>query len=241
MMQLDLQKSSQKLQLDLNKSGVTQVPSIDVAFALDVSGSFDWAHKNGTTTQLLQRLIPWAMVFDPNKSMEAYTFSTSTCKMPEINMNNFSTFIKDNVLHARNYNGGTDYSPVIHDIRDDFGWTPQQPAATGGFFQNLFGKKPVQPQVSGRPTLVFFVTDGENSDQQETLDAFTQMQENNEQIFVIFMCMGDPRSFSFLARLASNFQNTDMHSIADMSQFVNMDDEHINQMMITSRLTNWLK
>eukprot|EP01030_Chromulinospumella_sphaerica_P021594 gene21594-21544_t len=56
---LDLNKSQQALVLNLAKVGVTETPQVNVAFVMDVSGSFDDEHREGVTNDLLTRLIPW--------------------------------------------------------------------------------------------------------------------------------------------------------------------------------------
>ncbi|MFO1337901.1 MAG: hypothetical protein U1F53_06625 [Burkholderiaceae bacterium] len=58
-LQLNLEKSKATLQLCLQKAGIVQPPAMDMGVLLDVSGSFEDEHQDGTTNRLLTRLVPW--------------------------------------------------------------------------------------------------------------------------------------------------------------------------------------
>ncbi|MGT2467576.1 hypothetical protein ACVOMV_25960 (plasmid) [Mesorhizobium atlanticum] len=56
--QLDLHKSARNLRLSLDKAGVAAGIRAELVFIIDVSGSFEHEHEEGTTSLLLQRLVP---------------------------------------------------------------------------------------------------------------------------------------------------------------------------------------
>ncbi|MGT2467744.1 hypothetical protein ACVOMV_27225 (plasmid) [Mesorhizobium atlanticum] len=40
-----------------------------------MSGSFEHEHEEGTTSKLIERLVPYGMVLDPDGAMDVFTFS----------------------------------------------------------------------------------------------------------------------------------------------------------------------
>jgi hypothetical protein len=146
---LDLQKSAQSLVLSLEKKGIATPPSIDLAFNLDVSGSFDDEHRAGITNTLLTRLVPWAMVFDPDRKLEVFTFSDgrqSAHYVGDVRPDNCEDFVAKHIINrVPGYYGGTDYSYVLDKNLEHFGWTGnagqgQQSPANQASKPSLFGR-----------------------------------------------------------------------------------------------------
>lgn len=54
---LNLEKSANVLRLALDKAGVANVRA-ETAAIIDVSGSFEHEHEEGTTSILIERLVP---------------------------------------------------------------------------------------------------------------------------------------------------------------------------------------
>lgn len=54
---LNLEKFANVLRLALDKAGVTNVQA-ETAAIIDVSGSFQHEHEEGTTSILIERLVP---------------------------------------------------------------------------------------------------------------------------------------------------------------------------------------
>lgn len=73
--QLDLHKSAKNLRLSLDKAGVGAGIKAELVFIIDVSGSFEHEHEEGTTSLLLQRLVSYGMVLDPDGQVDVFTFS----------------------------------------------------------------------------------------------------------------------------------------------------------------------
>lgn len=172
-------KSTNSLKMNLSKRNIPTPPAIDVAFIMDVSGSFQDEHRSGVTNDLVTKLMPWGLVFDPNKQMEFYTFSNgnNVDNVGPINERNYQGFIQNKVYgKVKGWCGGTDYSYVIEQVLEDFGWTKTQ-----GFFSKMFGKKPEPKQK----TLVFFITDGENSDHSRMTKILQESQQRKDGVYFI--------------------------------------------------------
>jgi hypothetical protein len=74
-LQLDLNKSAETLRLSLDKAGVARGLKAELIFDMDVSGSFEHEHEEGTTSKLIERLVPYGMVLDPDGQMDVFSFS----------------------------------------------------------------------------------------------------------------------------------------------------------------------
>lgn len=128
---LNMKKSAEALVLSLKKAGVQAIPAMDVGFALDVSGSYEDEHKDGSTQKLLNRLIPWAMVFDPDKKADVMTFSGgkyNVVNVGPVTPDTCHNLIRGKVIGGKGWGGSTDYSYVLNAFFELFGWTPVAPA-----------------------------------------------------------------------------------------------------------------
>jgi len=174
-----LSKEESEKRLDLRKETVHKVclKKTDmshlisrVAVVLDVSGSMTKAFQSGMVQATLERLLPLAMAFDDDGSMEVWTFDHEFKRYPPITRTNFYDYIKDNKISAR---GGTMYAPVLRDI--------------GSYF--------VQEEPSKIPTYVLFITDGDNADGSDTDKAIKIL--SHFPIFFQFVGIGDTSKNGF--------------------------------------------
>lgn len=243
---LDIQKSADNLRLNLSKKGVTKVPSCQVAFALDVSGSFDSSHRSGETQHLLDRLVPWGLVFDANKTIDVFTFSDGedhVSHVGDLNEGNYAGYIRDNVINrVRGYNGGTDYHYVLDEILENFGWGVTQKREKPGLLSRIFGspKEEVKASGKGELSICLFVTDGESFDEAATEELLRASQDRGDKVF--FMMIGVGHSgFGFLKRMDREFRNVGFVTFKDLSKLQKMSDDELNDAMIGDKVINWLK
>lgn len=250
-LQLNLEKSRANLQLCLTKAGITRAPQLDLAFALDVSGSFLDEHRSGISGQLLDRLIPWGLTFDPDQQLEVFTFSNgprAAHAVGAVNASNHSGFISARIVgKVPGWGGGTDYAPVLEKILDHFGWLPAKAAQVlpiSGLWQRWLGKALDNP-VSQKPTcpaLLIVVTDGENDDQAQTLQVLRESQARRDGVYVLFIGISNQhKAFPFIEGLGERFANTGFVAVDDLRQFVALDDRALNEKLLTSELLAWLR
>lgn len=252
---LDPNKSAQRLTLSLQKAGINRAPSSEIAIIMDVSGSFDDEHRDGQTQMLLERLVPWAMVFDPNKQGDVFTFSSgpgSAHHVGTLTLANLDGYIRREIIEGRvpGYGDATDYAYVLELVLKYFGWLPSaaQRAPERGFFGSMFGRKPAAP-AAGTPaqkrrSLVFFVTDGDNGrdDKQRTMDVLRASQDRRDEVYFIFIAVSNQGSqFPFLEKIGDAFDNTGYVHIPNLRAFLKASDEQVNEMMIGDELVAWLK
>ena len=233
-LQLNLEKATQSLKLCLEKAGVKPIP-VDVDLALDVSGSFDYYHRSGTTSALLGRLLPWGLTFDPDKKIGVHTFSTKTDHSAgPLTSENYQGFVENKIVRkVSGYGLGTLYSPVINEIMD-----LNKPKKTGLLGKLSFGLLGEEEKV--KPLLVMFITDGENSDRAETWRAMADAQNSGRPIYFLFVGIGEWVDFEFIRDLAGDFNNAGFTYIEDLEKFVDSSDDELNEMFLQKELITFL-
>lgn len=241
MSHLDLQKGKEALRLNLAKRGVSTPPSADLAFILDVSGSFDDEHRSGLTQRLLERLVPWGMVFDPDQKLDVFTFSdgpSHAVHVGDITPDTCEGYIEREIIDVvQGYNGGTDYGYVLEKALQNFGWLPTVEKA--GFFGKLMGQSDKLTQGEKRRSIVLFVTDGANGDAAHCYNVLEASEKRKDEIYFLFIGIGG--TFTFLQKVADRFSNTGLVVVKDIKKFVAKTDDEMNDTLIGEELVTWLK
>ena len=255
MIQLNLDKSTKALKLSLEKKGIS-APALDVAIAMDVSGSFEDEHQDGVTNDLMARLAPWGLAFDPDHKLDVFTFSSGprhAHHVGALTASNYQDYVRRQIIgQVPGWRQGTDYSYVLQLIFESFGWSPAGGHAAQskpGFLGRLFGAKaPAPAPVAAAPvsarrrSVVFFITDGENSDKQETRKILARAQREGYEVYVMFLGVSNqPGEFAFIESLGEEFSNTGFLAIKNLKSFVAMDDDALNEALLVPELLQWLK
>lgn len=168
---INLDKTVVKLEKETKYSLSSEKSKVVVV--LDYSYSMHSLYAKGEIQDVLCKLFPIALKLDDNGEMEVYLFQNTYYKLESLRDKNYSSYVTD-IIKQSNYNmGGTSYSPVIEAIIDS--------------------------EVSSDiPTLVIFITDGENSDKQATDKILRQCCKDN--LFIQFIGIGNDK-FSYLEKL----------------------------------------
>lgn len=248
---LSLEKSAQKLRLSLQKAGIISPPQVDLAFDLDVSGSFDDEHKDGTTNDLLTRFVPWGMAFDPDQKLDVFTFSDGSEHahyVGDVTPNTYEDYVRRNIINkVPGYNSGTDYSYVIEKNLEHFGWKPTSGIAQEkkGFFGRILGGSnpaPASMPVEKKRSIVIFVTDGDNSDKQRTEQVLAESEAREDGVYFLFLGVSNNnKKFPFIEHLGERFGNVGFVAINDVAKFVQQSDDDLNRVLLGDELLEWLK
>lgn len=246
-LQLDLKKSADKLRLSLDKAGVAPDIKAELVFDIDVSGSFEHEHEEGTTSQLMSRLVPYGMVLDPDGKMDVFTFSNgraSVYHVGTVTPDNSNDYIRRKVAgRVPGWNGGTDYSYVLERNLQHFGWLPKD-ESLGDIVSRFFGMERQTAAVRKR-SIVIFVTDGENdpANHVHTTAVLEASQNRGDEVYFLFMgiCEHDDADFSFLEKVAARFRNTGVVIVRDLDSFVELSDEELNAQLLGPELLEWLR
>jgi hypothetical protein len=250
MLKLDLNKSARALRLSLDKAGVNPGVKAELAFDIDVSGSFEHEHEEGTTSTLLSRLVPYGMVLDPDGMMDVFTFSDGERHVHHagvVTPKDSDDYLKRNVVErVPGWGGGTTYSYVLERNLRHFGWLPPEETPTlGGMISRFLGRGPAQlPPGEKKRSVVFFITDGENdgADESRTMRVLGDSQERGDQVYVLFMGMCDRNpDFKFIRKAAERFRNTGVLIVRDLEGFVALSDDELNAKLLVPELVDWLK
>lgn len=135
---------------EVHKVCLTKKPLVGlkarVGLVLDFSGSMISLYNDGTVQDVIEKILPIAMEFDDNGSMETWIFDDGFHRLPDITLGNCTEYVKREIMDAGYEMGGTRYAPVMKDVI------------------SLYGKD------SSLPSYVIFITDGDNfgDDRQKT-------------------------------------------------------------------------
>lgn len=246
-LQLDLKKSAQSLRLSLDKAGVATNIKAELIFDIDVSGSFEHEHEQGTTGILFSRLVPYGMVLDPDGRVDLFTFSDgpqNVYHVGTVTPADCDNYIVRNVIdNVPGWNGGTSYSYVLERNLQHFGWLPQETFA-GGLFSRFFGRALDPVPVAKKRSIVIFITDGENDkfDEARTMRVLEASQDRGDQVYFLFMGVCDRTvEFKFLNTIGDRFRNTGVVIVRDLEGFVKLSDDEMNARLLVPELVEWLK
>jgi hypothetical protein len=248
MLSLDLNKSAQRLRLSLDKAGVRPDVKAELIFDIDVSGSFEHEHEEGTTSVLVERLVPYGMVLDPDGKMDVFTFSggeRSVYHVGVVTPDDANGYLKRKVVgRVPGWSGGTTYSYVLERNLQHFGWLPQREQEPG-FLSRFFG--PAVPERAPGPkkrSIVIFVTDGENheGDEARTMRVLEESQKRRDRVYFLFLgfCDTNP-DFKFIKSIAQRFDNTSAVIIQDLEGFIAQSDDELNARLLSPELLAWLR
>lgn len=206
---LNLNKEQSLKQLNLRKESIQSLCLekrelngliARVCMVMDFSGSMDWLYCNGKVQEVIERLLPVAMQFDDNGVMEAWIFSNDCWRIKDISLSNYYNYIKNERLEEKYHMGGTSYAPVIQDVC----------------------RKYIDEEPADIPTLVLFITDGDNSDKDATTRIITKA--SHYPIFWQFVGIGSSqfRYLETLDEMEGRFiDNANFFSVNDLT---NMND-----------------
>lgn len=229
-MALSLEKKTELVRIQLAKNNIPEGLIMQVKMQLDVSGSFERDYDRGTINELVNRLIPLAMRFDDNGSLEAYAFSSRAVKTRDVTAADFDSYINAKFLRdAKDVLWlGTKYSTALQLLKEDI--SPKK-----SFLGSLFGGKK-QAAADNVPNFVMFITDGENdgSDERKTEELLAEFAERKTYVQMIGVGYG----FSFLERMKNKFPHVGFVNFSDIA---NTSDEDMYKKLLDDKLCNWIK
>lgn len=188
-----------------------------VAVVMDYSGSMDTLYRNGTVQSVLERLLPLALKFDDNGELETWIFESRFKRLKDININNYYDYIKNEDILKKYDMGGTNYAPVMRDVLNKY--TKEDPSDTV-------------------PTLVLFLTDGDNFDKKQTEEVIKKASKHP--IFWQFVGLGNSR-YSFLESLdemeGRYIDNANFFAVNNINKI--SDDELYSKLL--NEYPSWIK
>lgn len=192
-----------------------------VVLVLDYSGSMNKMYKDGTVQEILNRMVPFGLLFDDNGEIDVYRFEYGSKELESMTLDNYDGYV-DKVIQPRYRDmGGTKYAPVLTEIRDKY------------FRKSFFGKV-----KDNSATFVIFITDGDNSDKGDTNKVVIETAKEN--MFIQFIGIGH-EEFKYLQKLDDlknrECDNTGFTRFEDIRNL--SDDELYNRVL--EQYPDWLK
>lgn len=235
-MKVNLEKSKEVV-VNLIKDTEVEGVKARVVLAIDYSSSMGYLYDSGTVQKILERIMPIAMTFDDNESLEVFKFHQGSIPVnKEVTPTNYETFVEKYVMKGSM--GGTNYAPVMKDI---VGTSPVKSGGLGGFIKNLFTKKSNTEEIAELPTYVIFITDGDCFDTSESLSYIKEI--SNKPIFWQFVGIGNS-SFRTLEELDTMrgrvIDNANFFSIRDIREISTMSDQDLLGKLLTE-FPSWYK
>lgn len=248
MLTLDLNKSAESLRLSLDKAGVQADVKAELIFDIDVSGSFEHEHEEGTTSTLLERLVPYGMVLDPDGQMDVFTFSDGERNVHHVGVvtpEDSAGYLRREIVgRVPGWAGGTTYSYVLERNLQHLGWSPRRDQQPGLF--SRFWSRPVVAEAPAekKRSIIIFVTDGENheSDDARTIRVLEESQDRRDRVYFLFLgfCDTNP-DFKFIRTIAERFSNTGAVIIQNLAGFIALSDEELHARLLSPELISWLR
>lgn len=262
-MSINLQKRTEKVGIVLTKRGILKAPIMKVGAAFDVSGSTQGLFRSGVIQDTFDRLLAVSLKFDDNGELDIWTFDTGHNQLQTATEKDEGSYIDKRIMNAsKDINGqslskwgGTEYAGVLRDVMEFYYPKSVSVAAvaqaavekTTGFFSKLFGKKeePVATPTQATPTtsaveypsFLMFITDGDNSDNSETLRVLDEISSKNLPIYIQLIGVGGGSSFHRLDQYAARYDNVGVVKLSSLS----ISDEKLYEELITQELVDWTK
>lgn len=222
-----------------------------VVVVLDYSGSMSNLYGNGTVQKTLKRLVPLGLTFDDNGEIDVYLFQNSYKRMPAMTIDNYENYVKD-VINKSGYRmGGTEYAPVLNAIINGSSHMESKSEQIQETKRGFFGRtKVVTKSVTSTqrvqeaaivddndPTFILFITDGENSDHDETDNIIKFASDKN--VFIQFIGIGDEK-FKYLKKLDDmEGRVRDNTGFSKMKSLEKADDEELYTNVL-EQFSQWL-
>ena len=191
-----------------------------VAVVMDYSGSMGSLYRSGAVQDVLSRLMPLALRFDDNGELDVWLFHHHFYRMNSMTLDNFDSYVKEEIMSKGYRMGSTAYAPVLEDVLHKY------------FVEDA--------ESANIPTFVVFITDGSNDsgDKRPTNAIIKESAYKN--IFIQFVGIGDA-TFDYLERLddltGRPVDNTGFIKVSDMARL--SDEELFN--LLLDQYPDWLK
>lgn len=191
---LEKDRTEAKKTISLLKLGPVQARVVGV---FDGSGSIIDQYANGRASKLISKIFAVAGEFDDNQELDSYVFSSKFVRLPAITMENFETYVEDEILFK--FEGG--YRSYRHERSQKLKQLIDQQGGRkgiGSFFG--FGKK------------------NEGSDVQKFKDELTRIQ--NTQVDRSFELFKDNNEVDIMNEIIEQYTKKDPSPLPTYVGFV---------------------
>lgn len=216
-----------KARVVLEKKNIEYVEA-HVKLATDISGSMYHLYNTGVVQSTIERVLGIGMNIDIHKSIEVFAFGRNHHEIGTVNEQNADDWVNRVMMRTIDLENSTYYAGVMQRIISKVK-IPKEPKKPG-FFARLFGAEE-EEREDIKPTIVFFVTDGDNFDPEKAEKIIRE--SSDKPIFWQFIGVGN-ESFSFLRKLDEMegrfIDNANFFHLNDLNQ---ISDEQLYERILT--------
>jgi hypothetical protein len=241
----DLIDLTKKVEVVLDLRKISTDTKAQVCYALDGSGSMTSLYNNGTVQRVMDRISAIAVKFDDNQELDVMVFSNGVTEAESATPEMFGSYVKTELLNKGKVPfGGTNFAPFINKVVENY-FSPSILAGVTSVLGALkgvfgFGSKPAAPttggkSTSGYPIFCIVMTDGENSDPDESRKLLSAMQDKD--IYWQFVGIGH-ENFRFLKKIADELPNVGFFEIKDIETVKDMD---LYKSLVNEEFAAWIK
>jgi hypothetical protein len=240
-MKFDLAKATEKAKFVIAKKGLPTVKAA-VVLNLDVSGSAKGLYQSGAIQRTFQTIVPLAINFDDNASLNVFTFADddryTTQIQPDASAANFEDYISKRILNDSSVPkwNGTHYAQVLRANLEMLGFIVEE-TTKGGFFSKDKTQEVIKADNgSGYPALIITLTDGENFDQRRCLEDLATYEKQKVNAYFLFIGIGSA-NFQNIVELGDKFGNVGFLNVSDLEKFADSDD--VYDQLLPQELVEW--
>lgn len=233
---LDLTK---KFELNLQKAGVVNIPTLEVMLAIDKSGSMHGLYSRGYVDRAVNLFLPLALKFDDNQQIEVGFFNSEFEEAPFALAEDCGKYLAKSGQSA---DGGTCFAPIIEAFETKRGNTVTEVVTTAakGLWAKLTGKTTTETVTTTAPTQTQFrayaavITDGANFDKRE-FEA--ELAKTNGGTFYQFIGIGSGVETAYLTGIANKYPHVAYFELRDPANFT---DETFYEEIVNAKFTAWM-
>lgn len=225
---------SKDLNLNLKKANFPDLPPLATHLHIDCSGSMEHEFRVGWVDRAINLFVAAAMKFDSDGVLEVGAFNTKyTDHLPILGCEH-DTDTRYTQAVGMYASGGTAFAPALRMFVADERAKAQAHASVASRIFSIFRAE--EKTTPCQADYVGFITDGENSDPEETEEVLRSIPV--DQVFIQVIGIGNYVSRPYLNALEARFPNVsviylpDPHSTSDTVFY-----EH----MCNAKFKNWLE
>lgn len=236
-MTIDLNKKISLVKTVLEKNKIADIKG-HVSIVVDISISMTGFFRSGIVQELVERVLAVGVNMDVDKQIDVYLFGAGAHRAKPARLGNIEDYVNREIRQKFNLENSTSYAPPIRLIAEDLGYSQSTQAGALGMVKKLFGSKSKPKHDDDAPSIVFFITDGDNFDKPETTQLITQLAR--KPIFWQFIGIGR-NNFPYLEALDNMsgryIDNANFFAANDIGSIT--DDELYDR--ILGELPDWIK
>lgn len=222
---------------------------MQVKLLQDVSGSMSDEFQDGLMESVLQRVIAFASMIDPDSKVETYAYSTNAMYLGELDVSVFDNATNVFLQKAKPVLwNGTNYSKAFTLLNENSGAAKAvdvavEPTGLFGKIKGMFGgakavEVAAEVPAAAYPNLVIFITDGEDFGSRTSFMSELKRTIADGNTFVLLLGAGNhPTDFTLLEEADRQLEGVDFVSANGIRD---LDNDSFYEKLLTPELMRFI-